>query len=80
MSRRADRLGLVLPLRIDIEYGDVDLTQVATDILGLTKLNYNAAKLGDSEPVTVGFSDQVGEILIGNPSIKLRLPSFRYYI
>jgi hypothetical protein len=34
-----------------------------------TKLNYNACKLGDSQPVTVKFSDAVGEILISNPSV-----------
>lgn len=69
-----------VPLRLDIEHGEADIGRVATDILGLTKLNYNACKLGDASPVTVGFSDQVGEILIGNPTIKVRLPSFRYYI
>jgi hypothetical protein len=69
-----------VPLRIDIEHGEADIGQVARDILGLTKLNYNSCKLGDASPVTVGFSDQVGEILIGNPKIKVRLPAFRYYI
>jgi hypothetical protein len=44
------------PLRIDIEHGEADLEQVATDILGLTKLNYNTCKLGDSVPVTIGLS------------------------
>lgn len=58
------------PLRIDIEHGGADLEQVATDILGLTKLNYNTCKLGDSVPVTIGFSDAVEEILIANPGIK----------
>src|SRR6185312_8587620 len=38
------------PLRIDVQHGDSDITQVAQDILGLTKLNYNACKLGDSTP------------------------------
>ena len=40
------------------------------DIFGLTKLNDNACRLGDAEPVTVGFSDAVGEILIANPTVK----------
>lgn len=44
------------------------------------KLNYNACKLGSSEPVTVGFSNAVGEILVPNPYIKLRRPQFKYYI
>lgn len=53
-----------VPLRIEIQHGEADLQQVATDILGLTKLNYNACRLGDAEPVTIGFSDAVGEILV----------------
>jgi hypothetical protein len=68
------------PLRIDIEHGDAEVGQVASDIFGLTKLNYNACKLGSGEPVTIGFSDGVGEILIGNPYIEVRRPSFKFYI
>ena len=68
------------PLRIDIQHGVADIRQVARDILALTKLNYNECKLGDGGPVTVGFSDAVGEILIGNPTIQLRRPAFKFYI
>jgi hypothetical protein len=68
------------PLRIDIQHGDADIVQVAKDILGLTKLNYNTCKLGDSLPVTVGFSDAVGEILISNPTVKKARPNFKFYI
>ncbi|HLH16248.1 MAG TPA: hypothetical protein VKX45_03465 [Bryobacteraceae bacterium] len=68
------------PLRIDIEHGEADIEQVAADIFGLTKLNYNTCKLGDSLPVTVGFSDAVGEILIANPTVKATSPSFKFYI
>jgi len=69
-----------VPLRIDIQHGEADILQVCKDILGLTKLNYNACKLGESEPVTVGFSDQVGEILLSNPGVKQTRPNFKYYI
>lgn len=68
------------PLRIDVQHGNADVRQVARDILGLTKLNYNECKLGDGEPVTVGFSDAVGEILIGNPSVQHRRPAFKFYV
>jgi hypothetical protein len=68
------------PLRIDIQHGDADIRQVSRDIFGLTKLNYNACKVGDSQPVTVGFSDAVGEILITNPNVKSRKPNFKFYI
>ena len=69
-----------VPLRIDVQHGEASIEQVARDILGLTKLNYNACKLGDSRPVTVGFSDAVGEILISNPTVTDRRPNFNYYI
>jgi hypothetical protein len=68
------------PLKIDILYGNASIEQVAIDIFGLTKLNYNACKLGDSEPVTIKFSDDVGEILISNPIIHERNPRFKFYI
>ncbi len=69
-----------VPLRIDIESGDESITQVATDILGLTKLNFNECKYGDATPVTIGFSDAVGEILVSNPRIKDSNPRFKFYI
>ncbi len=69
-----------VPLRIDIQYGVADIEQVSKDILGLTKLNYNACKVGDSEPVTVGFSNKTGEILVSNPTITVRRPNFKFYI
>lgn len=68
------------PLELDVQFGDVDILQVAKDILGLTKLNYNACRLGDSQPVTVGFSDAVGEILVSNPTVAVRRPNFKFYI
>jgi hypothetical protein len=70
-----------IPMQIDIEHGEhTTIERVAQDILGLTKLNYNACRLGDSEPVTVGFSDAVGEILVSNPKVSKRKPNFKYYI
>lgn len=69
-----------VPLRIDIQHGEANIRQVVQDIFGLTKLNYNTCKLGDSDPVTIGFSDAVGEILVSNPKITRRSPSFKFYI
>jgi hypothetical protein len=68
------------PLRVDIQHGDADVRQVAQDILGLTKLNYNACTMGDSQPVTVSFSDAVGEILVANPTVMTPKPQFKFYI
>ncbi|NPV76634.1 MAG: hypothetical protein HPY59_09710 [Anaerolineae bacterium] len=72
---------LPIPLRIDVQHGEnTPIERVAQDILSLTKLNYNACRLGDAEPVTVGFSDAVGEILISNPKVSKRKPNFKFYI
>jgi hypothetical protein len=67
-------------LRIEIQHGDACIERVAEDIFGLTKLNYNACRLGEAEPVTIGFSDAVGEILISNPTVSSPRPNFKYYI
>jgi hypothetical protein len=69
-----------VPLRIEIQHGEADITQVTCDIFGLTRLNYNACRLGDSAPVTIGFSDAVGEILVSNPTVSERSPKFKFYI
>lgn len=57
------------PLSITIQHGATDIEQVAKDILGLTKLNYNSCQLGESEPITVKYSDKIGEILLANSEV-----------
>ena len=69
-----------VPLQIDLEHGDADIVEVAQDIFGLTKLNYNGCSAGDTQPVTIGFSDAVGEILVSNPTVTDRRPTFKFYI
>jgi hypothetical protein len=59
---------------------EADIQSVAKDILALTKLNYNACRLGESEPGTIGFSDAMGEILVSNPTVTRRSPKFKFYI
>ncbi|QUL99574.1 MAG: hypothetical protein IMF26_04420 [Candidatus Fermentithermobacillus carboniphilus] len=68
------------PLLIDVCKGDADIRVVLQDIMGLTKLNYNACIYGDGLPVTLRFADRVGEILTAAPiSGDSPLP-FRHYI
>lgn len=78
--RAYDGADVPVPLLLQVQHGEADFQQVAKDILGLTKLNYNTCKLGDGQPVTVAFSDAVGEILMSNPAVKERRPQFRYYV
>lgn len=58
-----------VPLSISIQHGEANLLQVARDILGLTKLNYNACRLGEGQPITVKYSDRIGEILLASPEV-----------
>ena len=71
-----------VPLQVTIQHGEADLVQVATDILGLTKLNYNACSLGESQPITVKYSDRIGEVLLANPEVPADTwrHNFRFYI
>lgn len=69
-----------LPLQIDIQHGYEDLATVTRDIFALTKLNYNACRLGEAEPVTIRYYDAVGEILVSNPKIRQHSPKFKFYI
>jgi hypothetical protein len=70
------------PLSIKICRGAADMTTVLSDVLGLTKLNYNACRFGDGEPVTLKFADAVGEILTAGPVFEGRVPPlpFKHYV
>jgi len=69
------------PLYIEIDKGTACIETVATDVLALTKLNYNACIYGDGVPVTLRFADAIGEILTAAPLDKGMPPlSFKYYI
>ena len=71
-----------VPLSITLQYGNADLNVVAADILALTKVNYNACQLGESEPITIKYSDRVGEILLGNSKLPRERwrHNFKFYI
>ncbi len=68
------------PLRIFVDKGDSNLQQVMEDILSLTKLNYNACIYGDGLPVTLRFSNMIGNILTAIDRIDNRVLPFKYYI
>jgi len=51
------------PIEITESWGSVSLTEAATDILKLTKLNWNTAAFNCREPITVAFARRVGDIL-----------------
>jgi hypothetical protein len=70
------------PLAVDVLRGVAPLEVVLADVMALTKLNYNSADYSATLPVTLGFADAVGEILMAAPDDGSPIPPlpFRYYI
>jgi hypothetical protein len=69
------------PIFVEICRGSASIARVLSDVLALTKLNYNACIFGDGEPVTLKFADAVGEILTAAPLSPDTPPlPFKYYI
>lgn len=57
-----------------------DIRTVLKDILGLTKINYNACNYSDGLPVTVRFANKVGDVLtMGSAKDSERQP-LKFYI
>lgn len=69
-----------VPLSIDLQHGHACIDDVTRDIFSLTKLNFNTCKIGMSEPVTVGFSKMVGEILVSHKADIKESPNFKFYM
>ena len=53
---------------------------VLSDILGLTKINYNACNYSDGMPVTVRFANKVGEVLTMGSSVGSERQPLKFYI
>ena len=68
------------PLLIDVHKGEADLLRVMTDVMGLTKINFNTCQFADGQPVTLKFADAIGEILTAAPVPDLPPLPFRHYI
>ena len=68
------------PLLVQIHRGEADLLSVMTDVMGLTKINFNTCKFADGQPVTLKFANAVGEILTAAPVPNLPPLPFRHYI
>jgi hypothetical protein len=69
------------PLLVEITRGQDDIVKVMGDVLGLTKINYNACDFASGQPVTLKFADRVGEILTASPRGMEAPPMpFRFYI
>jgi argonaute-like protein implicated in RNA metabolism and viral defense len=68
------------PLWVRVARGHCPIGTVLGDIMGLTKINYNACRYSDKFPVTLKFADAVGEVLLAAPiNCEPRLP-FKHYV
>lgn len=79
-TNTTNHLEISNPLKITISRGNADINVVLRDILALTKLNYNACIYGDGLPVTLRFSDNIGNILTAVKDINWTVKAFKYYI
>jgi len=69
------------PVQITDHVGqDTSRETLLREILTLTKMNWNAARLGGSLPITLRFSDLVGEIMRELPPGIDPLPQFKFYM
>lgn len=68
------------PILVKVQRGDCDLRTVLSDVMGLTKINFNSCLFNDRLPVTIKFANEVGDVLISAPlEGEPRLP-FKFYI
>lgn len=57
-----------------------DMKAVLTDIMGLTKINYNACNYSDGLPVTVRFANKVGDVLTMHSAKDAERQPLKFYI
>ena len=79
-TETANHMEVACPLHIEVNRGQANIETVMKDILALTKLNYNACIYGDGLPVTLRFSDKIGDILTAIPEVNWAAKPFKYYI
>lgn len=68
------------PIQVVVVRGECSLDTILSDILRLTKINFNSCLFNERLPVTIRFADAVGEVLVSAPvDSEPKLP-FKYYI
>ena len=67
------------PLEILEHHGSASMSQIAQEILALTKLDWNTTMFAGKEPITTAFAHDVAEILREVPDEALKT-SYRFYM
>lgn len=70
------------PIEIVEHHGDAQPLVVCSEILSLTKLNWNSCWFGSSSPITIRFSREVGRVLAELPKDGSIVPhtKYKYYM
>jgi hypothetical protein len=67
------------PVRLLMREG-TNMYHVATDVMGLTRMNWNTAQNTNGQPITIRFARQVGRIMAELGEEVEPLSSYRYYM
>lgn len=68
------------PVEIVEHFGSASMSQLAVEILALTKMDWNSAMFAGKEPITTAFSEDVGHILAELPAGAEPRPQYRFYM
>lgn len=68
------------PLEVIEHHGDSTAEKVCSEILALTKLNWNNCGFASGSPITTAFSKQVGRILTELPNGQPRESKYRFFM
>lgn len=68
------------PLQVTDHIGDTSLIKLLQEILVLTKMNWNTTAFADLRPITLRFSQLVGDIMREIPLNREPLPQFKFYM
>jgi hypothetical protein len=70
-----------VPVPVQLVCGpDLDIQQVATDVLALTKMNWNTGLDTTGTPITLRFARRIGGIMTELGPAEHPHPSYRYYM
>lgn len=68
------------PLEVVEHFGDSSADRVCSEILALTKLNWNSSAFASADPITIGFSREVSKIIKELPDGIKPHSKYRYYM
>ena len=60
--------------------GDSEINLICSEILGLTKLNWNTTAFSTQLPITISFAQKVGKVLTELPKDSMLQDHYRFYM